>query len=403
MQEVFIGRQAVLDRNKNVASYELLFRSAGNKFLDNEDTMTAQVLVGALMDVGLERLAGNKRVNINASEKFLLSGLIDVLPPDKVGIEVLETVPVTEEVIKACKDLKAKGYTLLLDDVVYEPRLDPLLEIVDIIKVDLPLVRDLEADVKVLRRFKGKLLAEKVETHEDYELAYALGFDYFQGYFFCKPDVLNCKTMADSKVSVLRALQQIMSTTMVSEVQNLVKQDVSLSYRLLKYINSAAFGMRREITSIEQALVLLGLNNARRWLSLLSLSSLGDDKPSELMRTALYRGYLLESIAKVRNKNQMGDDFLLGMFSVLDALLDKPMADVVSEMALPDSVQDALLRDDAKESCKLHLVKAMDHCKWDEVAKLEAHYSPLTLHELVGLNTQALAWSDAQIEAIQTA
>jgi len=325
------------------------------------------------------------------------------LPPHKVGIEVLETVPVTAEVIKACKDLKTKGYTLLLDDVVYEPRLDPLLEIVDVIKVDLPFIKNLEADVKVLRRFEGKLLAEKVETHEDYERAYALGFDYFQGYFFCKPDVLNSKTMSDSKISVLRALQQIMSATMVSEIQDLVKQNVSLSYRLLKYINSAAFGMRREITSIEQALVLLGLNNVRRWLSLLSLSSLGDDKPSELMRTALYRGHLLESIAQLRNKNQIGDDFLLGMFSVLDALLDKPMADVISEMALPASVQDALLRDDAEESYKLHLVKALDHCKWNEVAKLEAHYRPLSPHDLVDLNTQALAWSDAQIEAIQAA
>jgi len=403
MQDVYIGRQAIFDRDNHVSSYELLFRSADNKFLDDGDFMTAKVLVGALMDVGLDTLAGDKRVNINASESFLLSGAIDLLPPEKVGIEVLESVSVTEEVLEACRALKAKGYMIMLDDVVYAPDMDPLLELADVIKVDLPFVKDLAADVKLLRRFKGKLLAEKVETRAEYEQAYDLGFDYFQGYFFCKPDVLNEKTMVDSKIAILRALQQVMTATEVSVVQGVIKQDVSLSYRLLRYINSASFGLRCEVKSIEQALVFLGLNNTRRWLSLLSLASLGEGKPPELIRTALFRAYFLESIAKLQGKKHSGDDFLLGMFSVLDALLDRPMSDAVAEMALPDGVREALLHDHAPESYKLRLVKALELGDLDVISGLETGRVDLKTEDIIHQYTLALAWSDEQMLAIQGA
>lgn len=401
MQDVFIGRQAIFDRNNNVTSYELLFRSADNKFLDDGDCMTAKVLVGALMDIGLDTLAGNKPVNINASESFLLSGMIDLLPAGRVGIEVLESVPVTAEVINACKALKAKGYKIILDDVIYAPHLDPLLELADVIKVDLPFVKDLDADVKILRKFNATLLAEKVETLADYEKAYALGFEYFQGYYFCKPDIVNSKTMADSKIAILQALQQVMTATVVADIQKVVKQDVSLSYRLLKYINSASFGMRSEVESIERALVLLGLNNTRRWLSLLSLASLSEGKPSELIRTALYRGYLLESIAKFLNTGESEDDFLLGMFSVLDALLDKPMSEAISEIALPSTVRDALLSDDAPMSYKLHIAKSLERSELDKTISLTAKYDALHIKDLMNLYTQALSWSNEQMSAIQ--
>jgi len=403
MQDIFIGRQAIFDRNNNVTSYELLFRSADNKFLDDGDCMTAKVLVGALMDIGLDTLAGNKPVNINASESFLLSGMIDLLPADRVGIEVLESVPVTVEVINACKALKAKGYKIILDDVIYAPHLDPLLELADVIKVDLPFVKDLDADVKILRKFNATLLAEKVETLADYEKAYALGFEYFQGYYFCKPDIINSKTMADSKIAILQALQQVMTATVVADIQKVVKQDMSLSYRLLKYINSASFGLRSEVESIERALVLLGLNNTRRWLSLHSLASLSEGKPSELIRTALYRGYLLESIAKFLNTDESEDDFLLGMFSVLDALLDKPMSEAISEIALPNTVRDALLNDDAPMSYKLHIAKSLERSELDKTIHLTTEYDTLHIKDLMNLYRQAVTWSNEQMSAIQCA
>lgn len=401
MQDVFIGRQAILDRNHNVSSYELLFRNADNTFLDDGDRMTASVLVRALMDVGLDTLAAGKPVSINASESFLLSGMIDMLPADQVGIEILESVPVTDKVIEACKRLKRKGYSIMLDDVVYAPHMDPLLELADVIKVDLPFVKDLEADVKILKKFNATLLAEKVETHEDYARAYDLGFEYFQGYYFCKPDILRKKTMSDSKFAILRALEKILTATAVVDLQDVIKQDVSLSYRLLKYINSAAFGMRNEVESIERALVLLGLSNTRSWLSILSLASLGENKPSELIRTALYRAHLLELIANFLNTGEAENDFLLGMFSVLDALLDKPMSEALAEMALPNHVRDALLN--AEASYKLRMIVALERHEPDISIYLTKKYSALKTTDLLKLYRQSLTWADEQMSAIQGA
>jgi len=268
-------------------------------------------------------------------------------------------------------------------------------------KVDFPFVKDLDADVTILRKFNAPLLAEKVETLADYERAYALGFEYFQGYYFCKPDIVNSKTMADSKIAILQALQQVMTATVVADIQKVVKQDVNLSYRLLKYINSASFGMRSEVESIERALVLLGLNNTRRWLSLLSLALLSEGKPSELIHTALYRGYLLESIAKLLNTDNAEDAFLLGMFSVLDALLDKPMSEAIAEISLPNTVRDALLSDDAAMSYKLHIAKSLERSDLDKTISLTAEYDALHIKDLINLYTQALSWSNEQMSAIR--
>jgi len=400
MQDIFIGRQAIFDRNYQVTSYELLFRKGPQERQGSDDHMTAKVLVGALMDIGLDKISGGKLVHINASPSFMLGDIGAVLPPEKVGIEVLEWVPVTDDVVEATRTLKEQGYTIMLDDVVYSPHLAPLIELADVVKVDLPEVEDLAADVKALRKYNVKLLAEKVETYEDYQQVLALGFDYFQGYFFCKPEIVQGRTMPESKIAILRALQKVMVATAVSEVEEVVKQDVSLSYRLLKYINSAAFGMRREIESIEQALVLLGLKNVQRWLSLLSLASLGEGKPLELMRTALYRGYLLESVAKGLGEDETGDDFLLGMFSVLDALLDQPMQEAVEDIALPSAVRDALLNDKAEMAYKLQVLFALEHGDWDEVVKYSARYQGLKINDLMSYHTDAMAWADEQMEAI---
>jgi len=401
MQDIFIGRQAIFDRNYNVTSYELLFRQGNNTSLRNDDHKTAKVLSNALIDMGLDKISGDKKVHINASPTFILSDLSELLPASKVGIEVSDPTTITSDIIDACKTLKEKGYELILDDIVYEPTLEPLIELADIIKIDISNVDDLTSEVRKLRQYNVQLLASKVESYADYETAQNLGFNYFQGFFFCKPDVVQGKTMPESKINILRALQKVLTASVVGEINDVIKQDVSLSYRLLKYINSAAFGMQREIESIEQALVLLGLNNARRWLSLLSLASLGEGKPLELMRTALYRGHLLESIANGLQEETTGDDFLLGMFSVLDALLDQPMQEAITDMALPKPVRDALLHNDAAMSYKLNVVCALEAAAWDDVARWGEQYRALKMTDLMVLHTEALAWSDAQINAIQ--
>lgn len=401
MQDIFIGRQAIFDRNYNVTSYELLFRQGTNTNLRNDDHKTAKVLASALIDLSLDKLSGGKKVHINASPTFILSDLNELFPPAKVGIEICDPTRINAEIIDACKLLKEKGYELTLDDMTYTPSLEPLIALVDIIKIDISKAADLTSEVRNLRQHNVQLLATKVETYADYEKAQSLGFNYFQGFFFCKPEIVQGKTMPESKINILRALQQVLTANVVADINDVIKQDVSLSYRLLKYINSAAFGMQREIESIDQALVLLGLNNTRRWLSLLSLASLGAAKPLELMRTSLYRGYLLESIAKALHEEETGDDFLLGMFSVLDALLDQPMQEAIQDMALPKPVRDALLRDDAEMSYKLNVVQSLENGSWGDVARWSEQYRALKVTDLMALHTEALAWSDTQINAIQ--
>jgi len=401
MQDIFIGRQAIFDRNYQVTSYELLFRQGSNTRLRNDDYKTAKVLASALIDLGLDKISGEKKVHINASPTFILSDLTELLPATTVGIEVSDPKTVNDDIIAACKTLKEKNYDLILDDMVYDPHLEALFELADVIKIDITGTHDLTSEVRKLRQHNVQLLASKVETYEDYEKAQRLGFDYFQGFFFCKPEIVQGKTMPESKIHILRALQKVLTANVVTDINDVIKQDVSLSYRLLKYINSAAFGMQREIESIEQALVLLGLNNARRWLSLLSLASLGEGKPLELMRTSLYRGHLLESIAKALHEDETGDDFLLGMFSVLDALLDQPMQEAIQDMALPTPVRDALLDDKADMSYKLNVVRALESGAWDDVASWSEQYRALKVAELMALHTEALTWSDTQINAIQ--
>jgi len=399
MQDVLIARQPIFDRDLNLVSYELLFRSTNKNQQQSADNMTAQVMVTALMDIGIEKLADGKRVTINATESLLLGdiGLLDVLPPDLVGIEVLEDVSVSEAIIQSCRDLQARGFTIYLDDVVYSPHLIPLLEIADVIKVDLPLTKNLAEDVRILRKFKAKLLAEKVETLEEYELVKALDFDFVQGYFFSKPEIVQGRKLADSKLAILRATQKIMSANAISDIHDVIKQDVSLSYRLLKYINSAAFGLRTPVKSIEQALSLLGLNNIRRWISLLSLATLGEHKSTELFKISLFRAQFLELLAKKRHQQQTEDDFLLGMFSILDALLDINMEQALESLFLPPKIQQGLTKPSSEMGQKLGLCKSLESGDIDAVQAWQEKHQDINMTNILDINNQAMLWADAQV------
>ncbi|OIQ01076.1 MAG: hypothetical protein AUK35_00490 [Zetaproteobacteria bacterium CG2_30_46_52] len=399
MQDVLIARQPIFDRDLNLVSYELLFRNTNKNQQQSADNMTAQVMVTALMDIGIEKLADGKRVTINATESLLLGniGLLDVLPPDLVGIEVLEDVEVSSAIIQSCLGLQARGFKIYMDDVVYAPHLIPLLEIADVIKVDLPLTKNLAEDVRILRKFKGKLLAEKVETLEEYELVKALDFDFVQGYFFSKPEIVQGRKLADSKLAILRATQKIMRANAISDIHDVIKQDVSLSYRLLKYINSAAFGLRSPVKSIEQALSLLGLNNIRRWISLLSLATLGENKSTELFKISLFRAQFLELLAKARHKQQSEDDFLLGMFSILDALLDISMEQALESLFLPPKIQQGLTEPTSDMGQRLGLCKSLESGDIDAVQAWQETHQDIAISKVFEINNQAMFWADTQV------
>ena len=254
--------------------------------------------------------------------------------------------------------------------------------------------------MRALRKYPAKLLAEKVETYEQFEQVKMLNFDYVQGYFFRKPEIIEGRKLPDSKLAILQALQKVMTAEAVNEIHDVVKQDVSLSYRLLKYINSVSFGMKRKVESIEQALALLGLSNIRRWLSLLSLATLGEHKSSELIKTALMRGHFLESIAKERNEIEAGDDFLLGMFSVLDALLDMDMKSSLDDLYLPSGVREGLLDPSCDMGKKLTMCIALEQGDWHHVESWSNSGKAIRISDVTRFHAEAIAWADAQVSAL---
>jgi len=403
MENVFVGRQPIFNRTGKVVAYELLFRASqsGNSAAHESDgtQLTANVVVGSLMDIGLDVVSGNKLVYLNATRDFLLSDIASILPPKSVAIEVLEDVIVDDEVIAACHALKKKGFTLLLDDFIYSPQWEPLMKIADIIKIDVMVSDDLASEVEPLRKYPAKLLAEKVETQEEYEYTKSLGFDYFQGYFFCRPDVVSGKKVPDSKLAILRALQRVMVAEAIQDLEQIIIHDVGLSYRLLKYINTAAFGMRREITSVRQALSLLGLKNIQAWLSVLSMAMLTDDKPQELILTAMLRARILEETAVVLKHQRASECFLLGLFSLLDAFLDQPMEEALEQVCLPQEVHDGLTDPSSYFGSLLHMVKSIENGNWQDVESV-CREKGLNSKDLASIHVSAIKWVDEYAESL---
>ncbi len=401
MREVFVSRQPIFDRTFKVVAYELLARLPGEKQETNATAEAAQVLVHSLMDIGIDTLSGTHKVYMDVASSFMLENLEAGLSPDKVSFTLLQNTPITGELLDGIKKLKQQGYTILIDDCIYAPELEAAIEMADVVKIHYPLVANTIADeVRQLRRFKVKLLISGLNSYEEVEACKPLHADYYQGDFFSKPDLVKGRKLSDNKIAVLRALQQVISAQAIDEVEDVVKQDVALSYRLLKYINSAAFGMKREITSIKQALSLLGLDNIRRWLSLLSLASLGDNKPPELIKISLVRGKMLELTAALLGRDNQSDYFILGMFSVLDALLDQPMEKALADIALPQDVRDGLLEPDSELGKMLTIVRFIEHNNWQQAEAACLVVPDLNAHMLMQQYLQAIRWADEQMQAL---
>ena len=323
----FIARQPIFARDKTVVAYELLFRqTAENVFGSHDPDQATKACLDTAILVGFDFLKGHS-VFVNCTRDCLLSGYVALFSPEITVVEVLETVTPDQEVVAACRKLKKAGYRIALDDFVDQPAYAPLTELADIIKVDFrlspPPVR--EALVRKFANQRTQLLAEKVETHEEFAAALQLGFTLFQGYFFCKPVVVSTHDISSSRVSYLRILKAANAPELdFGKIEELIKSEPALYYRLLRYLNSAAFGFRVEVKSIAQALVLLGERDLRRWLTLVCVVLANSGKPHELVVLALVRARFCELLA-TRSKVTESASFMLGLFSLMDAILDTSM------------------------------------------------------------------------------
>ena len=345
---VHIARQPIFDGYKKLFAYELLFRQAQGLHLGelSGERATTTLLSTAFLTEGIEQIAGNRPCFINFTENLLLQEIAPSFPKTKIIIEILEDVRPTPEVIAACRHLSSLGYILALDDFVYEKNLLPLIELANIIKIDYQLSSsgDIESMLYRLGRYRLKFLAEKIETYAEFEHARKLGFHYFQGYFFARPESLRIVEIASNKLSLLTLLAEInRPQTTVDALERIIAADVAVSYKLLRYINSAFFHLLKQVDSIRQAIIYLGEREIRRFVTLVIVSELAADKPAELVRLSVIRARWCELMAENSQRTQeTAEFFLLGLFSLIDAILDKPMAQMMERLPLSDEVKEAL-------------------------------------------------------------
>lgn len=382
MADLLIGRQPIFDRNMNVYAYELLYRSDTNNqavFKDG-DQATLQVILNSLIELGLDNIVGQAKAFINLTRNFLVGKYPIRLPSNRVVIEILEDVTSDPQLLAAVQDLFKAGYTIALDDVIDAERVDPFQGISSIVKFDLPKIDLLELPeiVNTVKRNGFRILAEKVETQADYNLCRRLGFDYYQGYFLCKPNIMQGKKMDSSRLVIMQSISILQNEkTNFSDLEKIISRDVGLSFKLLRLTNSGYYSFSTKVTSLRQAISLIGLETMREWMSLLLMSSL-QDKPPELTNIALQRAHMAESLAQLYRQPQPEVFFLVGLFSVLDALMDQPMTQIVAELNLSETITGALLRHEGLAGFVLKAIKAYEKGDWSEVMGLNVPADTLT-------------------------
>jgi EAL and modified HD-GYP domain-containing signal transduction protein len=393
LHDIFVGRQPIYDAGLNVVAYELLFRAGRHETADVQDAdhATTQVILNTFMEIGLERIVGTAPAFFNLTREFVVGGLPFPAAPEQVGLEILEDIDIDDELIQGTRKLAERGYTILLDDFVYHESLRPLVDLADIVKIDvLALGREETArHVEILREYDVKLLAEKVETQEEFEYYQALGFEYYQGFFFCRPKVVSGRRIPINKLAVLQLLAKVQDPRVeFEELEDLISQDVSLSFRMLKLINSAQFALRKKVESLRQALVILGLRAIRNWISLLALAKV-EGKPNELLVVALIRGKMCELLARAGGRRDAETFFTVGLFSVLDAMLDQPLVEVVASLPLAEEINQGLLRHQGPHGNALACAIAYERGDW-------AHTQCMGVseHDIQSAYLEALDWAD---------
>jgi len=358
MNQFSFARQPILTASLQLYAYEFLYRPTEDA-QHRSHSITSEVLVSSIIDVGLDSATNDSLAFINMSYQDIMSPHIDALPTDKVILELLEDITPDEALITRVKELTEQGFRFALDDFIYSTDWDPLIELSEIIKLDLS-VTSLEDNKALIHKLKDTnivFLAEKVETYSDYEAYKSIGCTLFQGYFLCKPEVIKGTTLSANSVSKSKLLSIINQANIsFDELEATIEQDPSLAYTLLKYLNSAQFAFSNPIESIKQAVVILGVDNIKKWATLVTLRNMSS-KPSELLRLALVRARLAELLAINAQQTNSNRFFLSGLLSVLDALLDAPLDSVIKSIALDPEINTALLNHQGEIGHTLKLIK----------------------------------------------
>ncbi|MFO8155958.1 MAG: EAL and HDOD domain-containing protein [Pseudomonadota bacterium] len=400
--EVMVGRQPIYDHRMNVRAYELLFREAGASQANVVDGnhATSQVLYNTFIEIGLDSIVGRHKAFVNLTPAFLMGEYPLPKSSGNLVLEILEDIEPTPELVESIRKLREQGYTIALDDFVYSPHLQPLVDLANIIKIDITQMDEagLAEHVQRLRRDDQLLLAEKVETYGEFEYCQHLGFDLYQGYFFCRPNIIKGKHLPTNRLALMQLLSELQREEAdIGKLEQLISQDVTLSYRLIRLINSAAFALSTRVESISRALMLLGLDAVRNWASLLALSNI-DDKPMELVRNSAVRARMAELVGGVVDSGvDPGTYFTAGLFSNLDALVDKSMDAILDELPLSEQVCEALLTGQGSVGVVLQVVLAYEQAEWEDLERLNTGIPLSTLRQHY---LEAIGWADSLVSEV---
>ncbi len=398
MNQIYVGRQAIYDRSLKVQAYELLYRGGAQATHTafNGDRATLDVLFNTLIGIGLDKVAGSKPAYVNLTRAFILGEHPIPFPPERCVLEILEDIEVDDALIQGIERLKAQGFSIALDDYELKPDHERLLQIADVVKIDLLTVERprLPHILAQLREYDVKLLAEKVETQEDFNLCLELGFEYFQGYFLCKPKVLNAQRIPGNRLSILQLLNKLQSPeASLDELVALITQNVTLSYKIMRYVNSAYLALPRQLTSVREAVLMLGQQTIRNLTALMVMNDIYD-KPDELVRLSMVRAKMCELLAPDRKVQSMF--FTVGLFSTLDALLDAPMSSLLESLPLAVEVKSALLERAGTAGRALEAVIHYERGEWEAAA------GQLEPERLTQAYLESLDWADSLFNEVMS-
>jgi len=392
----FLARQPILAKNKSFFAYEILSRYGPENYCaPTPGSSVAEKAMDELFLMGVRTITEGLPAFMNCTREFLIRDYLTLMPKEMVVGEILESVTPDADVLAACCRMKEQGYRLALDDYCDMPETQPLLDIADFVKIDVLLTSFIEQErlVKVCHRRRVPVIAEKVETDEQFRRCTEIGYDYFQGYFFCRPEVVGRRSVPANKTVYLELLQAANANVFdFHKISIIFRRDVSLSYRLLRYLNSASFGLQSEVRSIPHALTLLGERAMRKWISLVSVAGLGDEVAGGLLRLPLLRAMFCELVGKkIGMHRETHELFLLGLLSVMDALLNMRMVDVLTELPVDDEIKKALLGKPSRYRPIFEVVLDYESGTWEQLTHSARHVG---LHEeyLPELYLRSVQW-----------
>lgn len=395
--DTFLARQPIFDRNHHIYGYELLFRAGEANIFPQIDggVATSKLLSSTFFTVGIEEITGGRKAFVNFTRELLLQGAAHMFNPGTFVVEILEDVCPGTEVLEACKELRTKGYDIALDDFTCTCQAQHFLEFATIIKIDFRTTSI--AEIKdILSRFSllpCAFLAEKVETYEEFNQAKELGFRYFQGHFFSRPEVMKQKDISPIKQHVLQLLIRVFQEDCtVTELEQIISRDVSMSYKLLKYINSVHFARITPLSSVRQGIAFLGINEIRAFVTIIATSKLCQEKPNELLRTSVIRARFLEHIAAELQMDK-GEMFMLGLFSLIDAILNNSMAELAQRLYLNQKLQNALVKRDGELFIYLEMIELYEAGQWEQLDALKQS-AGIAEGRMAVFYLEAVSWTD---------